>query len=308
VSTFQVARALRTSLEGDTSTKYREGSDQYDIRVRLREIDRSSVAAVSDLMVAYNAGPVYLADVANVVRATGPTKIDRKNRQRLVAVQAGLAEGYPLGNVVEEIRSSIADIDLGDVSIHFGGEAEMMEESFGNTGIALALAVILVYILMAALFEGYLSPLIIMFALPMALAGALLAIVITGQTLNIITIIGIIMLMGLVNKNAILLVDYTNTLRARGLSRREALLQAGPTRLRPILMTTISLIFAMLPVAIMPSRGGEFRAPMAIAVIGGLTLSMLLTLLVIPVLYTLFDSLATSFNSLLQRTLNRFLP
>ena len=308
VTTFQVASALRTSLEGNTTNKFRDGAYQHDIRVRLREADRESVDGVSDLMVAYNAAPVYLADVADVVRTTGPTKIDRKNRQRMVAVQADLEGGYPLQNVIDQIEEQIADVNLGDVAVYFGGEAEIFRESFAKALAALALAIILIYIIQAALFEGYLSPFIIMFALPMALVGAILAIVLTGKTLSIITMIGIIMLMGLVGKNAILLVDYTNTLRARGRSVREALLEAGPVRLRPILMTSLSLIFGMLPIALATARGGEFRSPMAIAVIGGMTLSTLLSLLVIPVLYTVFDGLAASFNSLLQRTINRFFP
>jgi HAE1 family hydrophobic/amphiphilic exporter-1 len=300
VSTSEVARALRTSLEGDTSSKYREGSDQYDIRVRLAKIDRSSVADVSGLMVAYNDGPVYLADVADVQMASGPTKIDRKNRQRMVAVEAHLQKGYSLGNVEREVRAAIADVPTGDVSVYFGGESEIMREGFGATLMALGLSVILIYILMAALFEGYLSPLIIMMGLPMALVGAILAIVITGKTLSIITMIGIIMLMGLVGKNAILLVDYTNTLRRQGRSMREALLEAGPVRLRPILMTSFSLIFGLLPVAVATAHGGEVRSPMAVAVIGGMLLNTMLSLLVIPVLYTVFEGVGTWFNRRLQ--------
>jgi HAE1 family hydrophobic/amphiphilic exporter-1 len=305
VTTFQVASALRTSLEGDTSTKYREGSYQYDIRVRLDEVDRQSVDAISDIMVGYATGPTYLADVASVGSAGGPTKIDRKNRQRMVAVQADLQPGYPSQNVVNQIGDRIKDIDSGDVSIHFGGETEMFVESMQRAVAALILSIILVYIIQAALFEGYLSPFIIMFALPMALVGALLAIVLTGKTLSIVTMIGIIMLMGLVGKNAILLVDYTNTLRARGLSIREAILEAGPVRLRPILMTALSLIFGMLPIALATARGGEFRSPMAIAVIGGMAVSTLLSLLIIPVLYTLFDGLATWLNQRIQAILGR---
>jgi HAE1 family hydrophobic/amphiphilic exporter-1 len=308
VSTFQAASAVRASLEGDTSTMYREGGNQYDIRVRLREVDRESVQEVSRLLVGYHSGPVYLGDIASVSLASGPTKIDRKNRQRIVAVQADLEGGYAQGNVVREIQRQLEEVDPGRVSLYYAGESEMMREGFGSAGTALVLSVVLIYILMAALFEGYLSPLIIMFGLPMALVGALLAIIITGKTLSIVTIIGIIMLMGLVNKNAILLVDYTNTLRGRGKGRREALLEAGPTRLRPILMTTLSMVFGMLPIALAVSRGGEIRSPMAVAVIGGLILSTMLTLLVIPVLYTVFDSMATSFNSALRRVLGRLLP
>jgi len=305
VSTYQVATALRTSLEGDTSAKFRDGSYQYDVRVRLREVDRSNVSEVSDIVVGYNHGAIYLGDVADVSLSTGPTKIDRKNRQRMVAVEADLARGYATGTVEGEIKKAIRDVPLGDVSMTFGGESQARAESFGTTTQALGLSVVLIYILMAALFEGYLSPLIIMFALPMALVGALLATILTGNSLSIVTMIGIIMLMGLVGKNAILLVDYTNTLRSRGLDRRAALLEAGPTRLRPILMTTLAMIFGMLPIALAVARGGEMRSPMAIAVIGGLILSTLLTLLVIPVLYTVFDNLATWFMGHFRRLLGR---
>lgn len=307
VSTFQVARALRTSLEGDTSARYREGSDQYDIRVRLREVDRSSLSDISNLMVAYNDGPVYVADVADVNLASGPTKIERKNRQRMVAVTADLEKGYALGNVGREVGAAISDVPLGDVSVHFGGESEIMQEGFGATLTALGLSVVLIYILLAALFEGYLSPLVIMFGLPMALVGAVLALVIGGKTLSIVAMIGIIMLMGLVGKNAILLVDYTNTLRSRGMPMREAILEAGPTRLRPVLMTSLSLIFGLLPVAVATAHGGEVRSPMAVAVIGGMALNTLLALVVIPVLYTVFDGIGTSFNALVRRAIGRVL-
>jgi len=308
VTTFQVANALRTSLEGDTSTKYREGSFQHDVRVRLQEVDRSDVREVSDLLVGYNSGPVYLGDVAHVSLSSGPTKINRKNRQRMVAVQADLQEGYAQWNVTREITRMIEEVPTGNVLVYFGGESEMLREGFTSTFLALGLSIVLIYILQAALFEGYLTPFVIMFALPMALVGALLAIVLTGKTLSIVTMIGIIMLMGLVGKNAILLVDYTNTLRARGLGVREALLEAGPVRLRPILMTSLSLIFGLLPVAVATARGGEVRSPMAIAVIGGMALSTVLSLLVIPVLYTVFDGLAASFNRALQRLLDRAVP
>ena len=305
VTTYQIASALRTSLEGDTTAKYREGADQYDIRVRLREADRQRLDEVTHLIVGYNNGPVYLGDVANVSMSTGPTKIDRKNRQRMVAVESDLQRGFAQGNVEGEVQKAIADIPLGKVSLYFGGESEIRRESFGSTSDALKLSVILIYILMAALFEGYLSPFIIMFALPMALVGALLAIIIAGKSLSIITMIGIIMLMGLVSKNAILLVDYTNTLRSRGVERREALLEAGPTRLRPILMTTLAMIFGMAPVAFAVARGSEMRSPMAIAVIGGLIVSTMLTLLVIPVLYTVFDNVGAFFTGLVRSVLKR---
>jgi hydrophobic/amphiphilic exporter-1 (mainly G- bacteria), HAE1 family len=306
LSTTQVAGALRTSLEGSADTKFRSGGNEYDIRVRLQAPDRANLANVGTLAVANNGNAVHLEDVANLQMAAGPNKIDRRNRQRAVTVSAALLPGYFEGNVTDDIKKNILDkMNFGEISYTLAGETSERQESFGNVNTALGLSVILVYILMAALFEGYLSPLIIMFSLPMALVGALLALVLSNSTLSIVAMIGIIMLMGLVTKNAILLVDYTNTLRSRGLERREAILQAGPTRLRPILMTTLAMIFGMLPVAF-PSvfhlvSGAEWRAPMALAVMGGLIVSTLLTLLVIPVLYTVLDDIGGFYTRIRKR-------
>jgi HAE1 family hydrophobic/amphiphilic exporter-1 len=293
VTAAQIASALRTSLEGSTDTKLREGGKEYDIRIRLREQDRRTLDDIADVIVATTpAGPVRLRDVAVLNPGTGPTKIDRKNRQRMVAVTGDVKTGYFVGNVRGEIDKATADVNLGAVTRRWGGEEEMREESFGYLTSALFLAVALVFILMAALFESLLSPFVIMFSLPMALIGAFLALILTGKSLSIVSMVGFIMLVGLVGKNAILLVDYTNTLRTRGYERNAAVLEAGPTRLRPILMTTLAMIFGMLPTALALGRGAEFRAPMAIAVIGGLIVSTLLTLVFIPTLYTLVDDLA----------------
>lgn len=293
LSTGIVAASLRTAIQGSTETKLRTGGQEYDIRVRLPEAERKSPEDVGSILIAAPSGrPIYVKDVATVSLATGPTQIDRKNRQRMVVVSANLAPGYFFGNMQREINRHLASVQLRGVTLRWGGEAEQLSESGGQLGGALLLSVLLVYMLMAALFEGFLSPLIIMFSLPMAMVGAILGLMVAGKTLSIVSMIGIIMLMGLVTKNAILLVDYTNTLRARGESRREAILQAGPTRLRPILMTTVAMIAGMLPVALGIGRGAEFRSPMAVAVIGGLIWSTLLTLVVIPVVYTLIDDLA----------------
>jgi len=290
LTTGAIASALRTSLEGSTESKFREGGKEYDIRVRLEEPERKSLGDVGKIIVGTTPnGPVYLDQVATLSLESGPTKIDRKNRQRMVTVEADLMPGFKSGNVRNAIDRAIADVPMGDVTAHWGGEIEMMQESGGYMGSALLLSVALVFMLMAALFESLLSPFIIMFSLPMALIGAILGLQLAGETLSIISMIGIIMLMGLVTKNAILLVDYTNTLRLRGKERTEAILEAGPTRLRPILMTTLAMIMGMMPTALALGRGSEFRAPMAIAVVGGLALSTLLTLLFIPVMYTVVD-------------------
>ncbi len=308
MTTYQVARVLRAALEGDTTAKLREGANQYDIRVRLREEDREGLRSVENVLVGWGSGPVYAGDVAELTPGTGPTKLDRKNRQRMVAVQADLAKGYGIQNVVTAIERELAGLDMGGVTLHFGGEAEMFREGMGDTLLALMLSIVLIYILLAALFEGYLSPLIIMLGLPMALVGALLAILATGNSFSLVVMIGIIMLVGIVAKNSILLVDYTNTLRARGMGMMDALREACPTRLRPVLMTALTTIFALLPVAVGTSRGGEFRAPMAIAVIGGLSLSMFLSLVIIPVLYTVFDAVGATLTRGLQWVLRKAIP
>lgn len=294
MSVAQVASVLRTYIEGNTDTKFREGGKEYNIRVQLTKAQREDINTVSDLVVGYfNGRPVRLSDVATVEMTTGPTKIDRKNRQRLVTFTAFLKPGYAPGNMQLVIDEALAKANLPPpgVQMKWSGEIQFQQEEGAYMGQALLLAIVLVYMLMAALFESLLMPLTIMLSLPQAMIGALLALIITGNSLNIVSMIGIIMLMGLVTKNAILLVDYTNTLRGRGLPRLQALLEAGPTRLRPILMTTFAMVFGMLPVALAIGRGSEFRAPLGIAVIGGLLLSTLLTLVVIPCVYTVFDDL-----------------
>jgi len=294
MSVAQVASALRTYIEGNTDTKYREAGKEYDIRVQLLKEQRQNIDTVSSLVIGYfNGRPVRLSDVAAVEMTSGPTKIDRKNRQRLVTFSAYLKPGYAPGNMQLVIDEALAKAKLPPpgVQLKWSGEIQFQQEEGAYLGQALLLAIVLVYMLMAALFESLLMPLTIMLSLPQAMIGALLALIITGNSLNIVSMIGIIMLMGLVTKNAILLVDYTNTLRSRGLPRLQALLEAGPTRLRPILMTTFAMVFGMLPTALAIGRGSEFRAPLGIAVIGGLLLSTLLTLVVIPCVYTVFDDM-----------------
>ena len=290
LSVGEIASALRTSVEGSTETRFRENGKEYDIRVRLNEFDRHDLSDVGRVVVGASDGsPIFLQDVARIEHDTGPTLIERKNRQRKVSVTANLERGFHIGNVQQILIKEIAPIPLGNVQLHWAGEAQEMAENGKHMLGALLLAIALVYMLMAALFESLFNPFIIMFSLPMALVGAIMALAVTGETLSVISMIGFIMLMGLVTKNGILLVDYTNTLRSRGMERNAAILEAGPTRLRPILMTTFAMIFGMLPTALKLGRGSEMRAPMAIAVIGGLIISSLLTLVIIPTLYTIFD-------------------
>ncbi|HSV74595.1 MAG TPA: efflux RND transporter permease subunit [Chthonomonadales bacterium] len=292
-----IAGALRTSIAGDDTVVFREAGEEYNVRVHFADFDRRDTDQIGNIVVGFAPAPdgsmqsVRLRDVATVSLSSGPTRIDRMDRQKSVSVTAQLAPGYATGNVQLALDESMGEIDFGANSYAWGGEARLQTEEGGYMLAALALSVILVYMLMAALFDDLLYPLVIMLSLPQALVGALLALLLWGHSLNIVSMIGIIGLMGIVTKNAILLVDYTNTLRKRGLSRTDAILEAGPTRLRPILMTTLATIGAMLPTALELGRGAAFRAPLAVTYIGGLTLSTLLTLVVIPCVYVYFDDL-----------------
>jgi HAE1 family hydrophobic/amphiphilic exporter-1 len=282
---------LRDSVAGNTDAVYREGGQEFPIRIQLEGVQRDNPGDVRNILVGADAqgAPVLMADIADIHLRTGPANIDRNNGQRLVTVTAGLAADAPLGNVQAIVDKQIASLPHDGITLHWGGEAETMDENIPYFVSALLMAVLLVYIVMASLFNSLGTPFVIMFTLPMALIGALGALVITGETMSLVAAIGIIMLVGLMGRNAILLLDYTNTLRARGIERTAAIVEAGATRLRPILMTTTATIVGMLPVALRIGRASEIRAPMAIVVIGGLLVSTVLTLVVIPVLYSLFD-------------------
>lgn len=296
VTPAELSGVLRTAIAGNTDLRYRDRDETVPIRLMVQRAGRSNpergAEALGNLLVARR-GPtdVYVSDVADFKMESGPTKILRSRRMRRVLLTAHLAGGASLGEAQKAISSAIADVDLRGVDLRWEGEVDEMSESAVAMTAALLLAIALSYLLLAAVFNSLVMPLAIMVSLPMALVGGLLGLIYTGTTMNIISMIGIVMLVGLVSKNAILLVDYTNTLRHKGLSREAALESAGPVRLRPILMTTISTVLAMTPVALQIGRASELRSPMAIVVIGGLILSTLLTLLVIPVMYTYFDDL-----------------
>jgi HAE1 family hydrophobic/amphiphilic exporter-1 len=294
----QAGAILRDALEGNSDSTFRESGTEVPIHVRLAGINRNEPEDLRAIPVGVSGGRVVtLGQVAEMKMGAGPAAIDRINGRRMIIISANLAPGYPLGNAEADIQKRMADIPLQGVDVHFSGESEAMDENIPYFIFSLGLAVILVYLVMASLFNSLLNPFVIMFTLPMALVGALGALALTGETLSLVSMIGIIMLTGLMGRNAILLIDYTGTLRARGIARDEAVAEAGATRLRPILMTTLATIFGMLPVALRIGRASELRAPMAIVVIGGLLVSTALTLVVIPVLYTLFDDLQSHIKS-----------
>ena len=292
VSPRAVASTVRALIGGDRISKFKAEGDRYDVSVRLQEPYRSRPEDIERLTVRSKSGElVNLRNVAWVKNEVGPVQINRYNRARQITVLANLdRDKKVLGPALEELSQVVKEIGLPPgYSYAFVGEADAMQESFYYLFFALFLAIIMIYMVLAAQFESFVHPFTIMLSVPLSIIGALAALLLTGMTLSIFTMIGIIMLMGLVTKNGILLVDFTNTLRRRdGLERNAALLKAGPIRLRPILMTTFAMIFGMLPIALL---GSESRAPMAVTVIGGLTTSTLLTLVVVPVVYTLVDDL-----------------
>ena len=262
---------------------------RYDLRVRLKPGDRNDSRDVGRIYVRARDGrPVDLASVVKLSEGGGPSVINRVDRQRAITIFANL-ENIPLGQAMDGLNAISAKILPPDYLPKYKGAADTMKDSFKYLAFALALGIIMAYMVLAAQFESFIHPFTVLLAMPLSFVGAFGALYLTGKTINIYSLIGLILLMGLVKKNSILLVDYTNILRDRGMERREAIMQAGPRRLRPILMTTIAMIFGMLPVAFGVGEGAETRSPMGIAVIGGLITSLLLTLVVVPTAYDLFD-------------------
>lgn len=291
----QVAGAVRALISGVVATQYDSGDDRYDVRVQLPPELRRSEDAVRRSQVRSTTGAlVEVEQVASVIRTTGPNQIDREARQRQITVLANL-EDKPLGTALDEVRAIAADVVPDHITTDIGGMGKRLEETITNMGIALFLAIACIYLILASQFESFIHPLTIMVSLPFALIGAFGGLLLLNHTMSIFAMIGFIMLMGLVTKNAILLVDYANQLRERGEPILEALENAGATRLRPILMTTAAMIFGMLPVAIGHGDGGEMRAPMGVAVVGGLITSTVLTLIVVPVFYTFMDAIGSFF-------------
>lgn len=308
VTVADVAGSLRVMYEGDDTTKFRVQGREYPIRVMMSLEDRNNPDLLSTVPVTFKQGtPIFLSEVANVQQGVGVDKIDRQNRAESVTITADLLQGFAAGTVYAQIEDYIKKENLlpEGVEIKPLGQANVQARESGYLFGALLLGFVLVYMLLASLYDNLLYPFIIQLAQPQAMVGALLALIITDKTLNIVGFVGIICLVGLVGKNAILLVDYTNTLRERGRNRHDALVEAGPVRLRPIMMTTLALILGMLPVALAIGRGSEFRETIGITIIGGITLSTLLTLVVIPCSYTIFDDISNSIGRGMRRLMRR---
>jgi HAE1 family hydrophobic/amphiphilic exporter-1 len=286
-----LANNLRTLVGGEEVSEFKDGDDQFKVLLRLDEPFRTT-AQMADLLVAAGPGKVVkVSDVAQLKSDFGPASIDRYNRQRQISVNANL-QGVPLGEVLASARVKVEQLQLkSGYQAVFGGSARTLAEASSNFTIALVLAVIFIYMVLASQFNSFIHPLTIMTSLPLSLPAGLLALMAFGMTINVYSAIGLMMLFGVVKKNSILQVDYTNTLRDQGMERHEALVLSNHVRLRPILMTTIAIVAGMIPIAFGKGAGAGSRASMAVTILGGQVLCLLLTLLVTPVVYSYFDDL-----------------
>ncbi|CAH0159772.1 Multidrug resistance protein MdtC [Pedobacter sp. Bi27] len=291
-----VGSTMQTAFAGNTDGKYRKGEYEYDINIQYQNFNRQNIDDVRNLIFVNSDGKqIKLSQFATITEGSGPSQLERLNKSTSVSVKAQ-SIGRPTGTVVAEFQAKLEELQKNGklkapigVSYSWAGDQENQSEGFGTLGIALLASIILVYLIMVALYDSFIYPLVVMFSLPLAVIGALLALALTNNSIGIFTILGLIMLMGLVAKNAIILVDFTNHLKAEGKETKEALVLANHARLRPILMTTIAMVFGMLPIALASGAGAEWKNGLAWVIVGGLTSSLFLTLIVVPVVYLIFD-------------------
>ena len=291
LSIADVGTTLRVALTGDDESKYRDGNTEYDIRIQFDQFNRSRTEDIGHIVFVNGRGQqVELKQFATITLASGPTKLERRDRISIIYV-SGETQGRPTGTIMEDFKTRIQKVQLPKgVTLAYLGMEKMRAEGFSSLVLAMLTGILFIYLIMVALYDSYIYPFVVLFSIPLAMVGSMVALAATGKSLSIFTMLGIIMLMGLVAKNAILLVDRTNQTRLeRGLSVYDALLEAAQSRLRPILMTTLTMIFGMFPIAISTAAGSEWKSGLAWALIGGLTSSLFLTLIVVPVVYMKLD-------------------
>ncbi len=293
-----VGMTMQTAFSGNTDNKFRAGDNEYDINIRFTEYGRSNINDVRNLKFINNQGAsISLEQFATISYGSGPTLLERRDKSPAVSVQ-GSVVGRPMGTVAQEWEAEFSKLERKPgVDYVWGGNMENQQEGFGTLGIALLASVLLVYLVMVALYDSFSTPFVVLFSIPLSFIGALLLLALTNQTLNIFTILGIIMLIGLVAKNAILLVDFANHRKEHGESTHDALVAANHARLRPILMTTIAMVFGMIPISMATGDGADTNRGLAIVIIGGLLSSLFLTLVVVPVVYSIFDSFGRRWGS-----------
>jgi HAE1 family hydrophobic/amphiphilic exporter-1 len=297
IDASQVGSALDNSFSGNDKSKFKQSDNDYDILIGLDSHDKTNINDVKDLSFVNNNGQSFqLSQFADVREALGESVLQRSDRINAITVNTNVV-GRPVGTVAADIKLKLAKYKLpAGISIEYLGDVKNQADAFGSLGLALLTAVMLVYLIMVALYESLIYPFVVLFSIPVALIGALLALALSMETLNIFSIIGVIMLLGLVSKNAILIVDFTNQLKSEGRTAKEALIEAGKERLRPILMTTFAMILGMLPIATAAGAGSEIKNGMAWVIIGGLTSSMILTLFVVPSVYMIIENILNRFQ------------
>jgi len=297
VNTFQIANAMKTVIDGDVASKFRSGEKLIDIRVRADKDIRKDFENIKNIFISSKNGLISLNQIANLSISNGPTQIKRNERTRQITVAANTISGTAVNEIKNKIENKLKNIDLPkDVTYFFGGQVEQTGEQFQSLFVSLILAVVFVYMVLASQFNSFTQPLSIMFALPLSIIGAIIALLVGNKLFDTVAFIGLIMLMGLVTKNSILLIDFTNVLRKRGYNRFDAIIEAGSTRLRPIIMTTLAMILGMVPVAFGFGTSTDFRAPIGYTIIGGLISSTLLTLVIVPVVYSIIDDISMRFK------------
>ncbi|RYD81480.1 MAG: efflux RND transporter permease subunit [Sphingobacteriales bacterium] len=288
----EVGNAIQIAFRGSDQSKYREAGEEYDINVQLEKFDKQNIESVRNLTITNSKGQnIRLSQFADVHETLGQSVLERTDRLNSIKVKSA-AVGRPSGTIVADIQAALAKEKLPEtVTIDYLGDAQRQKDAFGSLGFAMLLGIVLVYLIMVALYESAVYPFVVLFSIPVALIGAILALALSMNSLTIFAIVGLIMLLGLVAKNGILLVDFTNQLKKEGLPLVEALVEAGKERLRPILMTTIAMIAGMLPIALASGSGAEVKNGMAWVIIGGLSSSLLLTLVLVPTMYYIIEKL-----------------
>lgn len=292
-----VSSTVQSYIQGTVATRYKTGGSEIDVRVQTPNKEMLDVKAMEDVIIASPLGfMVPLKEIASFEYDRGPVEIERANQTRVVTVSSSIS-GRALSSVMDEIQKKLEAYDIpAGYTVEFGGDVEQLNEAFSNLRLALILGIILVYMVMAAQFESFIHPFIIMFTVPLAFTGAFIGLFMRHISLSVPAYLGMIILTGIVVNNGIVLVDYINMLREEGMSRDEAVQKAAPTRLRPILMTSMTTVLGLFPLSLGIGEGAEFQMPLAVSVIGGLILSTLLTLIVVPVIYTIFDDMVSKFK------------
>ena len=295
LSVVDVASVLEAAIAGKVATRFEEQGEEIDVRVRLREEDRFSLSDIRKISILTPKGiEVQLGDIARIHKSIGPSEILRENQKRKASVLANISQRRDLGHIMEEVRDRLAGFKMPQgYFIEYGGSYKSMMESYGSLGIAFLLAMLLVYMIMAAQFESLLHPFVIMFSIPFALVGVLWTLFLTGVNLSVNAIVGVVMLSGIVVNNGIVLIDCINRLRREGVEKTEAIIRATQIRFRPILMTTSTTILGVAPMVFMRGSGAEMRRPLALAVMGGLLFGTMITLIIMPAVYSALDNLSS---------------